>query len=85
MDLVDIVMDFRYKFVKCGLVPFGHGPRFMLTRAIAEYGFGDGYYLFIGQVVQCLADGELGDETRPFAGGLVFHDRALDGVEVEVE
>ncbi len=78
-------MDFRYRFVKCGLVPFRHWPRLMLAGAITQYGFGDRYHLLVGQTVQCLADRELGDETGPAAGGLALNDGALDGVEVEVE
>ena len=41
--------------------------------------------LVVGQVVQCLADGNFSVEMGAVAGGLVFHYRPLDGVEVEVE
>jgi len=85
MDLVDVVMYFGYELVERLLVAFGHRPRLMLAGAIAEDGLGDSYHLLGGKVVQCLADWEFGDETGPVAGGLVFHYRALDGVEVEVE
>ena len=52
---------------------------------MTRYGLGDRHHLLGGQVVQCLADGNFSVEMGAVAGGLVFHYRALDGVEVEVE
>ena len=84
-DLVDVVVVLRDQLIEGALVGVGQWPLGVLAGALAEDGLGDGDYLGDGQILHGGADWDLGIEMGAVAGGLVFYNGALGGVEVEVE